>query len=274
MSDVSGKVEEAVRYIRSASPLVPCGALILGSGLGALVRQMEVEAELPFRSIPHLAAATALGHTGSLVMGNFAGIAVAAMRGRLHAYEGHAPSEIAFPVRVMRALGAQSLVVTNAAGGLNPAYRVGDVVVIDDQIDLTFRDPSVGGPRYQPERAGLDRSWPYDARLGDAAQAAARRCGFECCRGVYVGMLGPTFETRAEYRMLRRLGGDMVGMSTVGEVMVARTMRMRVVGLSVISNVCSPDTLGETSGEEVLSAVGRAVPRVGQIVADLLRGAE
>ncbi len=174
--------------------------------------------------------------------------------------------ESALPVRVMHALGADVLVVSNAAGGLNPHYRVGDVMVIDDHVNLIFRNPLVGtnDPRLGPRWPDMSR--PYDQNLADEALGIARRNDFVCHRGIYVGMLGPTYETRAEYRMVRRLGGDAVGMSTVPEVIVAVQLGMRVLGLSTVTNACAPDQLGETTGEQVIAAAAAASNKLQTIV--------
>jgi purine-nucleoside phosphorylase len=211
-----------------------------------------------------------MGHRGKLIFGRYAGVPVVAMQGRVHAYEGHPAEQVAFPVRVLRALGASVLVATNAAGGLNPHFEVGDIVVLEDQINSSFRSPVVAAEPGSDSNRRLDMSSPYDSDLREAILGVARRSGIICQQGVYVGMLGPTYETRAEYRMLRRLGGDVVGMSTVGEVVVARQVGFRVLGLSVVSNVCTPDRLGQTSGAEVLAAVTSAVSRVGTLVEGVL----
>ncbi len=214
--------------------------------------------EFAYADLPHFPRSTAIGHAGRLLLGRFNGQSVAVMQGRFHLYEGWTPEQTARPVRVLRALGARSLLVTNAAGGLHPSMRVGDLMVIDDHINLMLRNPLVGpnedelGPRFP------DMSRPYDREYGELALAVARRNDFVCHRGVYVGMLGPTYETRAEYRMLRRLGADAAGMSTVPEVIAAVQAGMRVLGVSTITNVCSPDKLGETSGQEVVDAASGA----------------
>jgi purine-nucleoside phosphorylase len=192
------------------------------------------------------------------------------MQGRFHCYEGYSAERATFPVRVMKALGARLLIVSNAAGGLDPRFAVGDVMVIDDHINLLNRSPLVGmnddrlGPRFP------DMSAPYDRRLGDLALAIARRHNFVCHRGVYVAMLGPTYETRAEIRMLRHFGGHAVGMSTVPEVIVAMHAGMRVLGLSTITNVCSPDAPHSTSGDEVVAAAETAREKLRAIVAGVL----
>ncbi len=225
----------------------------------------------PTRTCPHFPRSTAIGHAGRLLLGRLNGQSVAVMQGRFHLYEGWTPQQTALPVRVLRALGAESLLVTNAAGGLHPAMRVGDPMVIDDHINLMFRNPLVGsnddgvGPRFP------DMSRPYDREYGERALAAARHGDFACHRGVYAGMLGPTYETRAEYRLLRRLGADAAGMSTVPEVIAAVHAGMRVLGVSTITNVCSPDKLGQTSGQEVIDAASGASAKLLAIARAVIR---
>ena len=192
------------------------------------------------------------------------------MQGRFHCYEGYSAERATFPVRVMKALGIELLVVSNAAGGLNPNFAAGDVMVIDDHINLLNRNPLVGvnddnlGPRFP------DMGAPYDRRLGDQALAIARKHDFACHRGVYIAMLGPTYETRAEIRMLRYIGGDAVGMSTVPEAIVAAHAGLRVLGLSTITNVCSPDTPHTTSGDEVVATANAARDKLKAIVAGVI----
>lgn len=246
--------------------------IILGSGLGGLASRIIDPVPIDYGELPNFAVSTALGHEGQLVCGWLRGFPVIAMQGRLHAYEGHPIDRVAFPVRVMHSLGAEMLIVSNAAGGLHPQFKVGDVMVIDDHINLMFRNPLVGAndPRLGPRWP--DMSSPYDRGLAEQALAIARRKDFVCRRGVYVGMLGPTYETRAEYRLLRRIGGDAVGMSTVPEVIVAAQLGMRVLGLSAITNVCTPDQLGVTSGEAVVAAAAGASERLRTLVEGVIAG--
>lgn len=242
--------------------------MILGSGLGDLANRIDDAVALPYEDLPHFPRSTAAGHAGRLMVGTLHGTGrtILAMQGRFHLYEGWDARQAAFPVWVMRRLGVETLVVSNAAGGLNPTYAVGDVMLIEDHINFMFRNPLIGvneeslGPRFP------DMSAPYDRPLMELAESAARREGFLLPRGVYVGMLGPTYETRAEYRMCRRLGGDAAGMSTVPEVIAARHAGMRVLGLSTITNACSPDQLGETTHEEVVEAAATAGEKLRVIV--------
>jgi purine-nucleoside phosphorylase len=227
---------------------------------------IELEAAIDYGDVPNFLRSTAVGHRGRLLCGQLGGVPVVAMQGRFHCYEGYSAERATFPVRVMNALGIELLVVSNAAGGLNPNFAAGDIMVIDDHINLLNRNPLVGinderlGPRFP------DMSAPYDRRLGDWALAIARRADFACHRGVYIAMLGPTYETRAEIRMLRYLGGDAVGMSTVPEAIVAAHAGLRVLGLSTITNVCSPDKPHTTSGEEVVATAESARDKLRAIV--------
>ncbi len=263
-------VESAAEFLRSRWPVVPRVGVVLGSGLGGLVRSIADATRVDFGAIPHFGGATATGHRGRVHLGTWQGTPVVVLQGRLHGYEGHPPARVGFPIHVMRAMGISTLVLTNAAGGLNPLYRVGQIALIADQINLSFHNPLVGandpalGPRWP------DMSAPYDEGLLALATTWARRAGLPCHRGVYVGMLGPTYETRAEYRMLRRMGGDLVGMSTIGEAIVARQLGLKVLGISVVSNECAPDRLAKTSGDEVVAAVARASSQVGGLVSGLL----
>lgn len=266
MLELAGKIKTAAAAVKKQWPSTPRVGIILGSGLGGLAEEIDVEATIDYADLPHFPKTSALGHRGRLVCGLLEGVPLVAFQGRFHAYEGHSPQQSTLPVRLLRALGAETLLVTNAAGGVNPSFKVGDVMLIDDQINLLFANPLVGvnddnlGPQFP------DMSAPYDAELGEVAASIARRNDFVLHRGVYMAMLGPTYETRAEYRMVRRLGGDAVGMSTVPEVIAARHADMRVLGLSTITNVGSPDAPSETSGHDVIAAAETASEKLTKIV--------
>ncbi len=263
-------LHEAIDVVHSRWPHTPAVGLILGSGLGAVADAIADPVVIPYGEVPGFARSTAVGHAGRLVCGTIGGRPIVAMQGRFHLYEGWPIEKVVLPVRLMHALGARTLAVTNAAGGVNPRYRVGDLMLIDDQINLMFRNPLVGendesiGPRFP------DMSAPYDPTLIAAALRAAMTAGIPLQCGVYAGMLGPTYETRAEYRMVRGLGADAVGMSTVPEVIAAVHAGMRVLGISVITNACSPDDLGETTGEQVASAAAAAAERVRDLILGVL----
>lgn len=270
MLHVAAQIDESLAYVRGRWRGEPRVGIILGSGLGSVGDAMELESRIDYRDVPHFLRSTAVGHRGRLLCGRLGGVPVVAMQGRFHCYEGYSAERATFPVRVMKALGIELLIVSNAAGGLNPAFAAGDVMVIDDHINLLNRNPLIGvnddqlGPRFP------DMSAPYDRRLGDQALAIARRENFVCHRGVYIAMLGPTYETRAEIRMLRYLGGDVVGMSTVPEAIVAAHCGLRVFGLSTITNVCSPDVPHTTSGEEVVTTAETARDKLWAIVAGVV----
>lgn len=271
MRELAEQIAETAAAVRQLWGGLPKAGIILGSGLGGIADLIHAEAVIDYAQLPHFPRTTAIGHAGKLVCGRLNGEPVAAFQGRFHLYEGHSAQTPGLPVRLLKALGAHVLIVSNAAGGLNPQYGTGDVMLIDDHVNLMFRSPLVGvnddalGPRFP------DMSSPYDRRLQHIAMDAAVRSGFTLHRGVYVGVLGPNYETRSEYRMLRRLGGDAVGMSTVPEVIVAQHSGMRVLGLSTITNVGSPDALNETSGHHVLAVAATAADKLVAVVREVVK---
>lgn len=273
MLDLFDKIQEAVGTIRQAWPGTPRAGIILGTGLGNLAEQIDVEASIDYESIPHFLKSTATSHRGRLVCGRLDGIPIVAMEGRFHRYEGYPLKLITLPVRVMRALGAEVLVLSNACGGMNPLYERGDIMVIDDQINLMGDNPLIGinddrlGPRFP------DMSQPYDGELIRAALRVARREGIEAHRGVFVAVSGPNLETRAEYRFLRQIGADVVGMSTVPETIVAVHCGLRVVGFSVITDMCLPDALEPVDVAEIIEVANRAEPKLTALVRGVLREA-
>lgn len=263
MLPLAAEVDLAAELIHAKWSGSPRVGIILGTGLGSLAERVRDAVRIPYSDVP---LAGLQRKQGQLVCGHLEAVPVIAVQGRLHLYEGFSAQQTAQPVRLMKRLGVEILIVTNASGGLNPQLQSGDVMVIEDHINLTWRNPLIGinddrlGPRFP------DMSQPYDHGLMQAALAAGRAGGFGCHQGVYAAMSGPTYETRAEYRMLRRLGADVVGMSTVPETLVAVHAGLRVLGLSTVTNLCRPDTLESTSGHEVEAAATRAVPKVWQIV--------
>jgi purine-nucleoside phosphorylase len=242
----------------------------LGTGLGALVDEMKIDTTIDYGDIPHFPRSTAISHRGRLVCGRLAGLPVVAMEGRFHMYEGYPLAQITLPVRVFRALGADLLVVSNACGGLNPFFREGDLMAIDDHINLMGDNPLVGinddrlGPRFP------DMSQPYTRELVDRVVTIARREDIVCHKGVFVAVCGPNLETRAEYRFLRAIGADVVGMSTVPEVIVAVHAGMRVVGLSIITDMCLPDALHAADVNKIIQIANDAQPRLTRLVTKLL----
>ena len=273
MLDQYDKITEAAAFIRERWSLTPKVSIILGSGLGGISGALADAVTIPYDEIPHFARSTAHGHAGQLVCGLLEGVPVVVMEGRMHAYEGYPLQQITFPVRVMKRLGTELLIVTNACGGLNPQYRTGDLMVIEDHINLLGDNPLTGinderlGPRFP------DMSAPYTPELVDAALAVARREDFTAHRGVYVAVTGPNLETRAEYRFLRIIGADVVGMSTVPEVLVAVHSSMRVLGISVITDMCLPDALEVATVEQILAAANGAEPKLRAIIVAAVRAA-
>jgi len=270
MHELTAQIAQATDVIRAHWGGQPYAGIILGTGLGGAIEQIQIEAALDYEAIPHFPQSTSVGHAGRLVCGMLQGLPVVAMEGRFHAYEGYTQRQITFPVRVMRALGAEMLIVSNACGGMNPLYAQGDIVVIDDHINLMNGNPLIGvnddnlGPRFP------DMCRPYDPILARRAMEIARKENFAAHRGVYVGVTGPNLETRAEYRFLRTIGADVVGMSTVPEVIAAVHAGMRVLGLSIVTDVCFPDSLKPANIEEIIAVANEAEPKLRKIVFGIL----
>jgi purine-nucleoside phosphorylase len=270
MLHIYDQIQESVRFIRSKWQGTAKVGIVLGTGLGNLAKQIKADVTFPYEEIPHFPRSTVETHAGNLVVGTLNGIPVAAMEGRFHAYEGYDPKQITFPVRVIKALGAEMLVVSNACGGMNPQYQTGDIMVIEDHINLLGINPLVGinddrlGPRFP------DMSEPYDKKLIDLALEVSRRENFVAHKGVYVAVLGPNLETRAEYRFLRGIGADVVGMSTVPEVLVAVHSGMKVLGLSIVTDMALPDALKPAVVEEIIATANEAEPKLTKIVSGVL----
>lgn len=264
------KIQEAVNFIRLQVNVSPRVAIILGTGLGGLVADLSVNSTIPYEEIPYFPLSTVESHTGRLVVGSLGGKDVFALQGRFHVYEGYSAREVAFPVRVLHALGVQTLIISNACGGMNPLYRRGDIMIIDDHINLLGDNPLIGpnddrlGPRFP------DMSEPYSQKLISLAEDVALRHGIRVQRGVYVAVAGPNLETRAEYRFLRTIGADVVGMSTVPECIVARHQGMDVLGLSIVTDECFPDALQPVRLEDVLAAAAEAEPKLTTIVREVV----
>lgn len=259
-------VADAVRAVRARTTLEPDVGVILGTGLGALAEAIAAEATIPYADIPGFVVPTVESHTGRLLFGTLAGRRVVAMQGRFHRYEGYTLRDVTFPVRVLRALGARTLIVSNVSGGMHPQWAAGDLVLLADHINLLADNPLVGpnddrdGPRFP------DLTNAYDPALRALARAVALEQRITLREGVYVAVPGPNLETRAEYRMLRAFGADIVGMSTVPEVIVARQQAMRVLGLSIITDLCLPDALAPASVERILAVARSAEPRLAALV--------
>ncbi len=263
-------VDAAARVVRERWAGRPTVGIILGTGLGALAEEIDAEAAIPYPELPHFPRSTVESHRGQLVCGTLAGRSVVAMEGRFHLYEGYTPAQVTFPIRVMKELGCRYLIVSNAAGGMNPLFAKGDLVVIDDHINLMGVNPLVGpnddrlGPRFP------DLIEPYDRALQDLALKAALEANVVAHRGVYVGVVGPNLETRAEYRLLRAAGADVVGMSTVPEVLVAVHAGLRVLGFSIVTDLCLPDALEPARIEEILAVAREAEGKLRTIVRRVL----
>ena len=270
MQGLFEKVADAVAFIRQSWKSTPQAGIILGTGLGSLVAHIDEEASLEYEQIPHFAKSTATGHRGRLVCGKLAGLPVVAMEGRFHMYEGYPLDQITLPVRVMKALGANLLVVSNACGGMNPYYRAGDIMLIDDHVNLLGANPLTGinddrlGPRFP------DMCEPYSHELIERALAVARRENIVAHRGVFVAVPGPNLETRAEYRFLRMIGADVVGMSTVPEVIVAVHCGLKVIGFSIITDMCLPDALEPADVPKIIATAKAAEPNLTKLVLGVL----
>ncbi|MDR2756773.1 MAG: purine-nucleoside phosphorylase [Planctomycetaceae bacterium] len=264
------QVKESVDFIRNQWTGTVKAGIVLGTGLGNLAKQIKAEVTLPYEEIPNFPRSTVETHAGNFVIGQLNGVNVVAMEGRFHAYEGYDLKQITFPIRVIKSLGAEMLFVSNACGGMNPQYRQGDIMVIEDHINLMGVNPLVGinddrlGPRFP------DLCEPYDKKMIDLALEIARKENFVAHKGVYVGVLGPNLETRAEYRFLRGIGADVVGMSTVPEVLVAVHCGMRVLGLSIVTDMALPDALKPGDVAEIIATANAAEPKLTKIVSGVL----
>jgi len=264
------RIAKAAEYVRKRADLKPQAAVVLGSGLGDLSGLTRDAVTIPFEKIPGFPTSSVLGHAGELVVGKIGRKAVAVMNGRVHYYEGYTMEEVAFPVRVLRALGAKKLVLTCAAGGMNPLYERGDIVAVVDQINLTGDNPLIGpnddrlGPRFP------DMSEPYDREYLKAVEDIALEERIRLRKGVFVGVAGPNLETAAEYRFLRMIGGDVVSMSMIAENIAAVHGGMRVAGFAIVTDMCLPDALRPASHLEILKAAKTAAPDLTRLVARLI----
>lgn len=268
MTELRAQIDEATAAIRGLTDVQPQIGVILGTGLGALAERISVEKRIAYDQIPHFPQATV--HQGEVVMGTLSGKPVMALSGRFHYYEGHSLRDVTFPVRVARALGAHTLIVSNAAGGLNPQYAAGELMVITDHINLMGDNPLIGpnddtlGPRFP------DMCEPYSAELISLAEQVALKKGVKLHRGVYVAVAGPNLETRAEYRFMRMIGADAVGMSTVPEVIVAVHAGLRVLGFSAITDECLPDALKPVDIERIIATANAVEPVMSEIVSSCI----
>jgi purine-nucleoside phosphorylase len=264
------QVQETVSYIKNKTDFIPEYGVILGSGLGSFAEDLQIEYTLPYDAIPNFPVSTVQGHKGALVFGTIGDKRVVAMQGRFHFYEGYSMKEVTFPVRVMKYLGITKLIVSNASGGVNSKYKVGSIVLIKDHINMAPEHPLRGknderfGPRF------VNMSEPYSKKMIAKAKEIALDINIEIHDGIYLGLQGPTFETLAEYRMVKILGADCVGMSTVPEVIVARHMGLETFGISVITDMGDEESITTISHDEVLEAANRAEPDVRQLIRELI----
>ena len=264
-------LQDAVEAIQKKISWKPEIAIVLGTGLGDLTRRVKVEGVFPYSQIPHFPVSTVESHKGQLVLGTLGGKKVAMMEGRFHGYEGYSMQEVTFPIRVLAQLGAKALIVTNAAGGLNLRYKKGELVLIEDHINLMGMNPLVGpnedrlGPRFP------DLSRPYSKRLLQLTEEAAAQEKIEVGRGVYVAVLGPNLETGAEYRFLKGIGADLVGMSTVPEVLVGVHMGMEILGVACVTDVCDPDHLEPVDIKEIIRVANEAGPRLDRLLESAIK---
>ena len=270
VEEFRNKRDEALAYVQKETEMRPNYLLILGTGLGHLADEIEVKQNISYADIPHFPVSTVESHAGRLLFGELGGKEIVAMQGRFHYYEGYSMQEIVFPLRVLKANGADTLIVSNACGGMNPNYKRGDIMLINDHINMLGDNPLIGpnddelGPRFP------DMSEPYTERLLEIAERVALEKSIKMHQGVYLALSGPTLETKAEYRYLRLIGADVVGMSTVPEVIAAVHMSMEVLGISVITDECFPDALEPVVIEDVLEAAGMAEPKMTQVITGVL----
>jgi len=265
------KVQQTVQYIKDKTNFTPEYGVILGSGLGSFTDDIQIEFTLPYNKIPNFPVSTVEGHKGALVFGTIGDKKVVAMQGRFHYYEGYDMKEVTFPVRVMKYIGVQKLIVSNASGGVNPNYKVGSIVIIKDQINMLPEHPLRGknderfGPRF------VNMSEPFSRKMISKAKEIAYELEIDVKDGIYLGLQGPTFETLAEYKMVKAMGGDCVGMSTVPEVIVARHMELETFGVSVITDMGDEESIDTITHAEVLEAAKHAEPLVRKLIGELIK---
>ena len=270
MPDIAGKINETAAFIQQLYPVRPATGIVLGSGLGNLINEITIEKEIPYDAIPHFPVSTVEGHHGKLIFGALGGKKVVCMAGRFHFYEGYTAADVGYPVRVMKALGITTLLISNAAGGVNPGFKVGDLMIIEDHISFFAVNPLLGkndrslGPRFP------DMSEPYKKELINKAETIAKKLGITVKKGVYCGVTGPTFETRAEYKLIHLLGGDAVGMSTVQEVITAVHAGLPVFAMSVITDIGIREEENTITHDEVLQAAKDAEPKFSAIFKEMV----
>ncbi len=270
MSELREQIIDAVTFLRTKTQSAPAVGIILGTGLGGLVKEIQPEIVIDYSEIPHFPVSTVESHKGKLIFGTLGGNSIVAMQGRFHYYEGYSMQQVTFPVRVMRSLGVNTLLISNAAGGMNPHFTKGDIMLITDHINLLGDNPLIGhnddslGPRFP------DMTEPYTKELIALAEKVALDQKIRLQKGVFVAVSGPNLETKAEYRFLRGIGADVVGMSTVPEVIVAVHQSMRVLGFSIMTDECFPDALKPVSLQEVIAVANSAEPKLTSIMKEVV----
>ncbi len=270
MTPLRAQIDDAVKFLRTKTSAAPSVGIILGTGLGGLVKEIAAEVVIDYSDIPHFPVSTVESHKGKLIFGTLGGKSIVAMQGRFHYYEGYTMQQVTFPVRVMKALGVNTLLISNAAGGMNPLFTKGDIMLITDHINLLGDNPLIGhnddtlGPRFP------DMTEPYTHELIALAEKVALDQKIRLQKGVFVAVSGPNLETRAEYRFLRGIGADVVGMSTVPEVIVAAHQSMRVLGFSIMTDECFPDALKPVSLQEVIAVANAAEPKLTSIMKEVV----
>lgn len=270
MTSIPDQIKETVAFLQQQGFAAATTGIVLGTGLGELIQHINISKSISYKDIPHFPVSTVESHKGQLIFGHIGKTSVIAMQGRFHYYEGYSMQQITFPIRVMKALGVQQLLLSNAAGGMNPAYKKGDLVLLDDHINMQPENPLRGkhepsfGPRFP------DMSRPYDPQLSAKLQAAATAKGKPLHTGVYVAVTGPNLETRAEYRFLRMIGADVVGMSTVPEVIVANQIGLPCAAVSVVTDECDPENLVPVAIEEIIAVAGKADKVLSEIFAEVI----
>ena len=270
MSEILPQINEAVTFIKNIYDNTPVVGIVLGSGLGSFTSEINIEKEIPYSDIPHFPVSTVEGHSGKLIFGELSGKKVVAMAGRFHYYEGYTTQEVVFPIRVMKYLGISTLLISNAAGGINKTFEVGDLMIINDHISMLTLNPLLGKNEESFGTRFPDMSEPYKKYLIDSALKIIDTANYEVKQGVYVGVTGPTFETRAEYKMLNILGGDAVGMSTVQEVIAAVHLGLPVFAMSVITDIGIREEENTITHEEVLQAAKDAEPKLTHIFKEMI----
>lgn len=264
------KINEAVTFIKSVFSTAPEVGIVLGSGLGSFTKEIKIEKEIPYSNIPHFPVSTVIGHSGKLIFGDLGGKKVIVMAGRFHYYEGYSAQDVVFPIRVMKYLGIKTLLLSNAAGGVNPSFKVGDLMIIEDHISQFTHNPLIGKNMDELGTRFPDMSEPYKKELIEKALKIGEKAGYDIKKGVYIAVTGPTFETRAEYKMVHLLGADAVGMSTVQEAIAAGHMGLPVLAISVITDIGIREEENIITHEEVLEAAKNAEPRLTHLFKELI----